>query len=364
MAQAEDYVTFQYLQYDESNNRTSVSAPSIMLNKDFGTDYTLNASFVADTVSGASPTYYDASSGASAYSRAHGVNKNNIAYGNVDFEEERFAGSALLTTRFSNRDELKVGGSYSSEHDFESIEGSGEYMHWLTGAKNNALSFGLSYQSNKITVRCDDTIPCDASSGASQRKDASVFNAQLGFFQNLNTQSYIKASLFGVKEEGYLNNPYLNVIRNYNGTTADIVGEQRPDTRTGFGASLRYANALSTNTTLQVFYRFYDDDWGILSHTIDTDFYYTLARDWTFKVGIRGYQQSRANFYSGKINHFTNEKYAASDERLSNFNALTYKSDIDYQVTKAFSLNLGANYYDQSTGLKATYFMTGFRYNF
>ncbi|MEA3228960.1 MAG: DUF3570 domain-containing protein [Campylobacterota bacterium] len=51
--EADDYVSIEYLQYNENENRTSVSAPSIILNKDFGTDYTLNASLVVDVVSGA-----------------------------------------------------------------------------------------------------------------------------------------------------------------------------------------------------------------------------------------------------------------------------------------------------------------------
>ena len=72
--QAQDYVSVQYLQYDESQERTSVSAPSLMINKDFGTDYTLNANVVLDSVSGASETYYDGASGASAFSRGKNIN--------------------------------------------------------------------------------------------------------------------------------------------------------------------------------------------------------------------------------------------------------------------------------------------------
>ncbi len=63
---AEDYVSIQYMSYDEDSGRTTISTPMIEINKDFGTDYTLNATFTHDSVSGASPTYYDTQSGASA----------------------------------------------------------------------------------------------------------------------------------------------------------------------------------------------------------------------------------------------------------------------------------------------------------
>ena len=81
-------------------------------------------------------------------------------------------------------------------------------------------------------------------------------------------------------------------------------------------------------------------------------------------MGLRSYIQSEASFYSSEKDFFTDEIYASSDQRLSDFTAFTYKTSVDYAISKDLSVNLGANYYDQSTGLDATYFTTGFRYNF
>ena len=363
-ALAEDYVTFQYLQYDENDNRTSVSAPAITINKDFGTDYTLNVGLVIDAVSGATPTYYDASSGASAYSRGQGINSSDVAYGNVEYSDTRKAFSGLFTTRFDNRDELNVGANYSAESDFYSTEGSLEYMHWLDDSKNQSVSLGVSYQFNEILVGCTfNNNDCDASSGASEQMDANVLNAQLSFTQNINANSYAKISLFSVSEDGYLTNPYYNVVRKNDGVT-EVVGEKRPDNRQAYGTSIKYANALTSNTTMHLSYRFYDDNWDITSNTIDSDFYYELGDDWIFNLGLRAYSQSEASFYNASETFFTDETYATSDDRMSEFTSLTYKSNIDYTVSDDWSANISVNYYDQSTGLSATYFMTGFRYNF
>jgi len=366
--QAEDYVSVQYLQYNESNNRTAVSAPSIMLNKDFGTDYTLNVNVVADAVSGASETFYDASSGASAYSRGIGVNASDVEYGNVEYDDTRVAGGATLITRFDNRDELTVGLNYSSESDFYSAEGSLEYMHWLTSSKNNSLSLGLSYQSNEVLVKCNPdsaTSSCDAGSGASEAMTNDAINVQASYFQNINSESYAKVSLFYIGDSGYLTNPYSNVVRNYvDGGTADVVGENRPDSRAAYGLSLKYANAITSNLSAHIGYRYYTDDWDIDSHTIDTDFYYEPSSDWLIKLGLRYYMQSEANFYSAEKDYFTNEEFASSDIRLGKFNAITYKTDVEYKISDDFSANFGVNYYDQSEGLDATYLMTGVTYRF
>lgn len=371
-AQAEDYVSVQYLQYMENDDRTTVSAPSVELNKAFGTDVELNLGFVYDAVSGASPTFYDGASGASAYSRGS-TSAQNVRYGNISYEEQRTAYSGLLTYRLPNRDELKVGGNYSTEHDFDSFEGSAEYMHWMDSAKSRSLSFGVSYQYNEITVRdtslqermysARDNDGEDGESGASRMMDANTLNLQLGFSQVLNENSYVKAALFYISESGYLTNPYLNVVRNYN-TAPQISGESRPDSKSASGVSLRYITALGENAALHVGYRYYMDDWNINSHTADMQLYYNVGEAITLGLKGRFYNQSAADFYSGEVDYFTNERYASSDKRLSAFDALSYGAEFTYHFSKELSYNLGVTYYDQSTNLSALYVGTGFTYHF
>jgi len=373
---AEDYVTVQYLQYNENKDRTDVSAPSIMINKDFGTDYTLNASLVVDVVSGASQNYYhesydgtssassDTSSGASAFARGLEIKASDVEYGNTQYDDKRVAGSLLLTKRFENRDELTVGVSRSNESDFYSTEASAEYMHWLDSSKNRSVAFGASYQVNQILKYCN-SVGVDGCSGASQAMDATAFNTQVSFSQNIDSSSNAKIALFFSNDDGYLDNPYLNVVRNYKAdSSADVVGENRPDSKIAYGLTLKYANALSDTLTLHLGYRYYSDDWGIDSHTLDTDILYEFDDDWIFKVGLRGYIQTEADFFSGYKDYFTDEVYASSDQRLSGFNALTYKSSIDYKINDEVNINFGANYYTQSTGLDALYFVSGFTYGF
>jgi hypothetical protein len=373
---AEDYVSIEYLQYNENQNRSEISAPSITINKDFGTDYTLNASLVVDMVSGASQTYYndaydgvsgasyDASSGASVFARGLNIDNSNIKYGNISYDDERVAWSALITKRFENRDELSIGASRSEEHDFYSSEASIEYMHWLSESKNNSLSFGISYQSNEILQFCSE-ITVDGCSGASQKREADAINTQMSFSQNIDMYSTLKLGVFYAKDSGYLDNPYLNVVRNYEANGAsDVVGEHRPDSKEAYGAIVQYANALSDKTTLHLNYRYYKDDWQTQSHTIDPDIYYEFNDDWLFKIGLRYYQQSSAYFYNSSPTYFTDELYASSDQRLSDFNAQTYKSALRYKINDDISVNFGANFYVQSTDLNALYFVTGLKYNF
>lgn len=178
-------------------------------------------------------------------------------------------------------------------------------------------------------------------------------------------RSTIKLGLFFAKDSGYLDNPYLNIIRNYQANgTSDIVGEHRPDSKSAYGTTLEYVNALSDKTTLHFNYRYYKDDWEVNSNTTDTDIYYEFDDKLLLKIGFRYYQQYRAYFYNSSPKYFTDEVYASSDTRLSNFQSQTYKSALKYKLNDTLSINFGANLYMQSTNLNALYFLTGLKYNF
>ncbi len=355
MLHAENYVSVEYLQYDESDSRVSVSAPSLSLSYDIGTDYNLKADFVHDAVSGATPSWQpDSGSGASRRE-----DSGDYIYGNQEFNEARNAGSVLLTTRFENRDELYTGFDYSRESDFDSKSVSVEYLHYTDSTHNRSISVGGSYAYNEILLRNHDT-----GSGASQKEDSSNINAEIGVNQVINSKSSVKIAGFMLLDDGYLTNPHASVIRNYRGSNQKQVTENRPDRRLGYGADIKYIRMLSEDISYQFGYRFYNDDWDISSHTINNDIYYALNKQLTFGVGLRYYDQSEANFYNGSKDFFTNEEFASSDERLSSFDALTYKATVDFKQDDTISYNLGGEFYTQSTGLDATILTVGVKYKF
>jgi len=351
---AENYVSVEYLQYDENNDRVSVMAPSLTLSMDIGTDYNIKADFVSDSVSGASPTYHDSGSGASG-----GTTTGDYVYSNQEFKETRNAGSFLLTSRLENRDELYLGADISSESDFESRTASVEYMHYTDGSHNRAIIGGIGFTFNEILNRSIDT-----ESGASSEESSTSLNVELGLSQVLNKTSSMKLTAFAINDSGYLTNPHANVVRDYTNANRRLSVENRPDKRLAYGVDGKYVTKLSSNISYLGEYRYYHDDWNIDSHTLSNDVYYKMNQAFTLGTGLRYYTQSKANFYNGAIDHFSNEQYASSDERLSAFDALTYKASVDFKQNEHLSYNLGAEFYKQSTGLSATSFLTGVKYRY
>ena len=402
---AEDFVRVNYLKYSENDDRIEVDAPSFELNKDFGVDYTLNVKLISDTVSGATPVYLnstsssttsgastvanslksntnpnitrdndddddDTTSGASKTSDDDD-NENNSSTGlkkqNVAMEEERIYSSISLVTRLENRDEITTSIVTSRESDYDSDTLSMDYLLWANSSKNRSYNFGFAYQRDEVLIKnCSSSnyICSGVSDGSSIKKELKNFSTEIGLTQIIDKESLLKFSIFYGKEDGYLSNPHYNVVRNYNGTTADFIKERRPDTRRSYGFNTKYIRSYTSKLATNYRYRFYTDEWDITSHTIDTNNYYESDEKTTLGFGIRYYMQSEAKFFSDNVYNFTDQTYASHDDRLSDFNAITYKFSLDFKYDEKLSYNFGLNMYDQSTGLKATFTSIGMKYSF
>ena len=367
LANAQNYISVQYMDYDEDSGRTTIHSPHIELNLDFGVDYTLNISGVIDSLSGASPTYFDGSSGASAKVPKGSVLSSDIAYGDIPYSDRRKAFGINLTKRLKSRDELSVGYNYSNERDYLSNEVSLGFLHYLDKNKNRSIDFGLSFQKNKIKIGCYlGNSECDGISGASSKvvnRHSYVLNAQFGFTQILDKSSLIKAALFYINEHGYLSNPYMRIVRNYD-TAPQITQEQKPNKRRSYGLSLEYDKAITNNLSTLFSYRLYHDSWGITSHTFEMQSFYDISSKLRLGLNLRAYHQSKAKFFSGRRDYFTNQKYASSDRRVGKITSYTAAFSVDYKINSKLSVNAAIGYYKQVDYFHSNFYNIGFKYRF
>ena len=359
---ADDYISIQHMYYDEDSGRATINSPSIEINKEIGVDYTLNFSYTHDGVSGATPTFYkkaDGSSGASAKTSTKPLNMADIRYGNVAYDDKRNAYSFSLAKRFASRDELSIGFNYSGENDYISREVSLQYAYNVTKDRNRVLTLGFSHQKNYAKVYCDYYHP--GCSGETT-KPLNVNTFEIGITQVIDKMSLIKASIFHINELGYLSNPYMNVVRDYY-TSPKIVAEHKPDSRKSYGLRVEYAKALSEKISIVPSYRFYSDDWGINSHTFRVVAYDEITPKLRLKLGLRYYTQTEADFYSSRVDYFTDQKDASSDRRVSDFSSSDWTIGFRYNITKKLSINAAVSYYEQDD-FDAVYSNVGLVYKF
>ena len=285
--------------------------------------------------------------------------------------------------------ELTVGGGVSDEHDylshFVNVGGKFDFNDKLT-----VLNWGASITRNRIRASLAANSAADTGNYTDRIRDfqgqptifgrRKDFAANAGITQILNQGALIQADIGFTRSTGFLENPYKAVIfafddpdepRDNSGLKYIAIKgslEQRPDVRSQWVANLRFTQQLArTDGGLHLNYRFYRDNWGIRSHTIEASLDQPLGGGWLLTPDVRYYTQTAADFYAP---FFTfNEaypahpggpldrdriplKYFSSDERLSAFGAVSGSLGLQKALGHGIALDLSYEYYLHKGSLK------------
>jgi hypothetical protein len=138
--------------------------------------------------------------------------------------------------------------------------------------------------------------------------------------------------------------------------------ERLPQARTKIPIGLRYNYYISERLIFKTYYRYYFDDWGIVSHTINIELPIKLGDKFTLYPNYRYYNQTASTYFAPFEKHLSTEAFYTSDYDLSKFNANQYGLGFKYVdiLTKGHlgrlglkNLTLNYNLYQRTTGLTA-----------
>jgi len=223
-------------------------------------------------------------------------------------------------------------------------------------------------------------------------KGRNTYALTLSWSQILNKNSQFSLFVDIVQQQGWLGNPmqrvYFTDVENYfignaisipNYTSkenkdvfqlADDI-ERLPDTRFKIPVGIRYNHYLNEKTSLRTYYRFYTDDWGIVSHTASIEVPFKISSKFTLYPSYRFYNQTEADYFAPFDENLSTDEFYTSDYDLSKFNANQLGFGVSYTdiFTKMHIWKLGLknidfryNYYKRNTGLSANYFALGFKF--
>ena len=281
---------------------------------------------------------------------------------------------------------LAFSGGMSEEPDFLANFGSVNVSHELNN-KLTTLNAGYNVSSNQIT-RSTDHIH-----GASEDHDhgnnpeypslneTSLFNGfNLGFSQVLNKNTLFQTTANYTNQSGYLSNPYKFVyirgevtaaeyyeLQQASGgksidwnsiTQLEMVGtelfrEVRPEQRNLWSLSNRINQNIPTlDATVHADYRFYVDDWGINSHTLELKWFQSLPMGITITPSFRYYSQSQADFFAPYFLAPRADGHYSSDFRLADFGAVSGGITFSKTFNKGVTLDAGFEYYTRQSALK------------
>jgi uncharacterized protein DUF3570 len=218
------------------------------------------------------------------------------------FTENRIELGASAQIGFSPSTEGTIGYTHSGENDWQSHAVEVGFTRDLA-RKNAKLAIGYGFTRNHVGRAHDQTF----------EKILDVHGAQLGLSQILGRKTLASLAYTFSYAHGYQGSPYRFV------TTMDGVAapESPPEERNRHAVTARLLHMIGSVDVVDAQYRFYIDDWGILSNTVELAYTHGLSDAWTLRLRARGYRQQGAAFY--QETYATPMRFMTIDRELSTF---------------------------------------------
>ena len=314
-------IAIKYLQYQDSQpdlSRIKVRAPSIYVMVPLSPKWSVEGSLVSDTVSGATPKYHTAVSGATR-----------------KMSDKRVA-EDVKVTRYEERSSYSLSLSHSGENDYQSNAGAVS-ASFSSDDNNRTWNVGFGYAADRISSTNDPTLH--------QRRNTVEFMA--GVTQAWTANDLVQLNLTFNRGHGYYSDPYKE---------PDI----RPDKRTQSILLTRWNHHFTEmSSTLKSSYRYYHDNFGINAHTVGAEWVQPVGDRWTVTPELRYYTQGAASFYYDPIydpvvgapyppGYFTNPpQFISPDQRLSAFGAITAGLKVAMKLSADWTIDVKAERYEQ-----------------
>lgn len=317
-APTEGLVAFKYLWYHDQQpglSRVTVNSPSVYTLLPVGPSWSVEGTVVVDAISGATPRYHTAVSGAS------------------EMSDTRYATDVRLT-RYFRRAALGVGVAYSGEDDYKSTAGSFD-LRLSSDDNNTTVAFGAGFASDRI----------NSNGGEVTGETRQTNDFLVGLTQVLSPTDTAKINLTYARGRGYFSDPYKDV-------------DVRPRRRNQTAVLTQWNHSFARESTLRSSYRYYKDTFGVQAHTAGFEFAQGVGSGWIVTPAVRFFTQTAADFYFDPVydpvlgapfppGYLVNPPvYSSADQRLSAFGALTLGMRVDKRFG-AWNVDFRYDYYQQ-----------------
>lgn len=296
-----------------SGSRYDIEMHQFMLRTPISNNTQLTISATKESMSGALPLYVT--------SDAEG--KLIQIMSGATIEDER-NDATISFKKFTKKSDFALNIGYVSENDFRSTYVSTGSSHTFN-RRSSTIEWNIGVAEDYIEPIDPNffiTIP------RPEKENKRSISGLLGFTQIINKNTVINTRFSHSYYDGFLSDPY---------TQAEVEGLRVADSRPSKKSQLawnvsarRFIN--SVNGALQTDYRYYYNDWGVESHTLDIGWHQNVGSYLQIKPAIRYYSQSEALFYAPFYTQTRVDGFYSSDYRLSEFDALSFKLNISTTI--------------------------------
>jgi len=240
-----------------------------------------------------------------------------------------------VTTRYYyDRGNAGLNYTRSDEDDYESDA-------FSLDASLNSVD-GMRTYAAAISASSDEIEPTQGAVPTNTLRDEKdIRSAWIGVTQIVSKRALLRFGLSYTYRDGFLTDPYK-------------FRDSRPDERKEWTLSGGYRHFFDEHdAALHLDYRYFDDDWDVVSHTIDAAWHQTLGANTTLVPFVRYYTQDEAAFYlANNTGGNAGEQHFSDDYRLSAYGAFTYGLRVRREVGNWGITASGERYKtDESWGL-------------
>ena len=302
-----------YQDWQPGLKRVRVRAPAVhallpISSPDVG-DWSLEASWIKDTISGASPRYHT-----QALTRLTDVRKAQEA----------------RVTRHRPWGNTSFGLSFSDEADYVSKVWSFN-LSLPDESRNTTWHVGVARADDRIhTARIGD-------------RNKQVTEWLLGLTQVLTPADIVQVNLTHSRGKGYFSDPYKAL-------------DNRPDSKRQTVLLVRWNHHFEeSGLTARLSARHYQDSYRVKAQTFGAEFAWPLNEHLTLTPSLRLHNQSAASFYVDPVvpgeptipEGLTSRSIISEDQRLSGFGARTLGLRLAWRIDADWTFDIKAEHYEQ-----------------
>lgn len=240
--------------------------------------------------------------------------------------------------------------SVSAEYDYLSIGGG---LNFSKDSKDKSRQVGVKLQTYQDLVTM--IYPVEQRAGRSGgTRSRNTYSSTLSYAQIVNTRLQMLFLLDLAFQDGFLSMPFNRVY--FDDNSAGI--EKLPGKRIKYPVSARVNYFWGDFIILRTFYRYYQDDWGLVSHTAEIETALRVTPFISITPFYRYYNQSAVDYFAGYKLHSSAEGHYTSDYDLSKFNSHFAGAGLRFVspdgllgIRKFKSIELRYGHYNRQTGL-------------
>ncbi len=191
------------------------------------------------------------------------------------------------------------------------------YPSELVPGTTTTVNSGVTY----YTTASGRTVALGSGGGTKEysipSSDRNTYTASLSYSQVINKELQASVDVDLVSQTGYLGLPFHRVYL----TDGSVHVENLPSSRMKLPVGFRLNYFMGDNVIFRTYYRYYQDDWGIKSHTAELEVPVKLNAFFSVSPFYRFYTQTASKYFAGYAEHKTTEQFYTSNYSLSALNS-------------------------------------------